>query len=41
MILRPLFCFEDTKIQVYYYYFNSLTQKILIFNFLLTVTEKN
>ena len=36
MILRPLFCFEDTKNAGL---LNSLKQKKLIF--LLTVTEKN
>ena len=41
MILRPLFCFsEDTK-NTGLLIFNSLKQKKLIFNFLLTVTEKN
>ena len=39
MILRPLFCFEDTK-NTGLLIFNSLKQKKLIFNFLLTVTEK-
>ena len=40
MILRPLFCFEDTK-NTGLLIFNSLKQKKLIFNFLSTVTEKN
>ena len=41
MILRPLFCFEDTK-NTGLLIFNSLKQKKkIIFNFLLTVTEKN
>ena len=40
MILRPLFWFEDTK-NTGLLIFNSLKQKKLIFNFLLTVTEKN
>ena len=40
MILRPLFCFEDTK-YTGLLIFNSLKQNKLIFNFLLTVTEKN
>ena len=39
MILRPLSCFEDTK-NTGLLIFNSLKQKKLIFNFLLTVTEK-
>ena len=39
MILRPLFCFEDTK-NTGLLIFNSLKQKKLIFNCLLTVTEK-
>ena len=39
MILRPLFSFEDTK-NTGLLIFNSLKQKKLIFNFLLTVTEK-
>ena len=39
MILRPLFCFEDTK-YTGLLIFNSLKQNKLIFNFLLTVTEK-
>ena len=39
MILRPLFCFEDTK-NTGLLIFNSLNQNKLIFNFLLTVTEK-
>ena len=39
MILRPLFCPEDTK-NTGLLIFNSLKQKKLIFNFLLTVTEK-
>ena len=38
-ILRPLFCFEDTKNRGLLI-FNSLKDKKLIFNFLLTVTEK-
>ena len=40
MILRPLFYFEDTKITGLLI-FNSLKQKKLISNFLLTVTEKH
>ena len=40
MILTPLFCFEDTK-NTGLLIFNSLKQEKLIFNFLLTVTEKN
>ena len=40
MILRPLFCIADTK-NTGLLIFNSLNQKKLIFNFLLTVTEKN
>ena len=40
MILRPLFCFEDKK-YTGLLIFNSLKQNKLIFNFLLTVTEKN
>ena len=40
LMIRPLFCFEDTK-NSGLLIFNSLKQKKLIFNFLLTVTEKN
>ena len=40
MVLRPLFCFEDTK-YTGLLIFKSLKQKKLIFNVLLTVTEKN
>ena len=40
MILRPLFSFEDTK-NTGLLIFNSLKQKKLFFNFLLTVSEKN
>ena len=39
MILRPLFCFEDTK-NTSLLIFNSFKQKKLIFKFLLTVTKK-
>ena len=39
-ILRPLFCFEDTK-NTGLLIFNPLKEKKLIFNFLLTITEKN
>ena len=39
MVLRPLLCVEATK-NTALLIFNSLKQKKLIFNFLLTVTEK-
>ena len=39
MILRPLLCFEATK-NTGLLIFNSLKQKKIIFNLLLTVTEK-
>ena len=40
MILRPWFCFEDTK-NTGLLIFNSLKQKKLILNFFSNVTEKN
>ena len=40
MILRPLLCVEATK-NTALLILNSLKQKKLIVNFLLTITEKN
>ena len=41
MILRPLFCFKETKKKTGLLVFNSLKQRKLIFNFLLIVTKTN
>ena len=40
MILRPLFCFKETK-KTGLLIFNSLKQRKLIFTFLLIVTKTN